>query len=458
MSGNIGGGTADASIPLQAGRGTTQPENPLQMVGQFANVQNALNANRLFPGQLQQQQQATQSGAVTLAQHINQAAYGAMAPLLSLPPGSITHDVLTSNLASTEHNLGIPTSGVLSDLTATAPSGDGPEFDARVRALIASRAQIAPESAVGMVTPHAGPTIDTGPTIQPTTVAPPGSPTAGQITPAGGSYGKGLTPGEATTPVQVGITPQGAPIMAPLGGSPFANGGRMNVPPALRNPNAPPTVGGVVTGLGPAQTAAAGQTGAQSATAFQHIADQGVQAKSQGAVLDTMLGDTAQFATGPGAQGLKAIGSVLQRYAPLAARAFGVTPESLAANESFDKFANQLADAQGAGSDARLAVNQGANPSAHLTPAGVDLIIRQLRGNSDYLAARAQLAAQYPDKTDRSGFEANIGANLDPRVFQIARMTPSQKATFYNSMQDKAAFQRSYRWAEQNNVIPNASQ
>ena len=62
MSGNIGGGTADASIPLQAGRGTTQPENPLQMVGQFANVQNALNANRLFPGQLQQQQQGKHRG------------------------------------------------------------------------------------------------------------------------------------------------------------------------------------------------------------------------------------------------------------------------------------------------------------------------------------------------------------------------------------------------------------
>ena len=120
--------------------------------------------------------------------------------------------------------------------------------------------------------------------------------------------------------------------MAPLGGSPFANGGRMNVPPALRNPNAPPTVGGVVTGLGPAQTAAAGQTG-MSATAFQHH-DQGVQAgEVAGRVLDTMLGDTAQFATGPRRKGRQSAAcfNATRRSLQSVRRA----PESLAANESF---------------------------------------------------------------------------------------------------------------------------
>lgn len=99
-------------------------------------------------------------------------------------------------------------------------------------------------------------------------------------------------------------------------------------------------------------------------------------------------------------------------------------------------------------------MNQGANPSSHLSPAGVDLIIRQLRGNADYLTARAQLAATYPDQTDRAGFETKIGANLDPRVFQYARMTPQQKSTFYQAMPNKAEFQQAYRYAAQNSLIP----
>ena len=76
MSGSIGG--VDSSIPLRAGQGVPPPANPLQMIGQFANIQNALNANRLFPGQLQQQQQATLRGAISLAQHQYQATAAAM--------------------------------------------------------------------------------------------------------------------------------------------------------------------------------------------------------------------------------------------------------------------------------------------------------------------------------------------------------------------------------------------
>lgn len=467
MSGSLVGGV-DSSIPLQAGRGTVAPENPLQVAGQVANLGNSINTLRLFPGQQQLQQQAVQGGAVSLAQHINQAAAGAMTPLLALPAGSITHDALTTAAASAEHNLGIPTQGVLAHL-ATFPSGDGPEFDGRVRAWVASQAQ-PPNAAAATVTQAPGTPLPTGNnTLQPTVVSPQGSPTPGVMSPAGKPISVGLTPAESAQPVQIGVVPQGqpnagAPIMGPLGSSPFANGGRNTaVPPALRNPNAASAVpAGVVTGLGPAATAAANTTGTQSAGAFQHIADQGVQAKSQGAVLDSMLGDIGQnpgqFLPGPGAEGIKDFKKALQRIAPQFAASFGISPDSIAANESFDKFAAQLADAQGAGSDARLAVTQHANPSSTLTPESADLIIRQLRGNADYLAARAQLAAAYPDKTDRAGFEANEGKNLDPRVFQIARMRPAQKATFYNSMQDKPAFQRSYQWAQQNGLIPNASQ
>ena len=385
-----------------------------------------------------------------------------------MPQGQITHSAFTTALASVENNLGIPTSGILSDFMSTTPSGDGPDFDAKIRSMIAGRMQVSPNSALAAVTPQAGPNVTYGgagtglpPMVQPTTVNPAGRPNPGVVTSAGAPFPLGLSPGEAATPTPVGVVPQGqpnagAPVLQPLGSSPFVNGGRMfPVPPALRNPNAPAAAApGVVASLGPAGQAAAATTGTQSAGAFQGIASQGVQARSQAAILDTMLGDAAQFVTGPGQAGINQFKTIVQRIAPGVAPLFGITPDSIAANESFDKFANQLADAQGAGSDARLAVNQGANPSSHLSPAGVDLIIRQLRGNADYLTARAQLAATYPDQTDRAGFETKIGANLDPRVFQYARMTPQQKSTFYQAMPNKAEFQQAYRYAAQNSLIP----
>ena len=88
----------------------------------------------------------------------------------------------------------------------------------------------------------------------------------------------------------------------------------------------------------------------------------------------------------------------------------------------------------------------------------MDLIIRQLRGNADYLQARSQLAAAYPDQSDRPGFEASVASNLDPRVFQYNRLTAPQKTTFFNSMADKdpataKAFIKSYDWAQSNQLL-----
>src|SRR6185437_7976087 len=461
MSGSIGG--VDANIPLQAGRGVQQP-NPLAQIGQFAQTQNALNNLKLFPGRQQLQQQAVQGGQVDLQGKINQAAYGSLTPLLALPAGSITHDELTSALASTERNLGLPTNGVLQHILAIGPSGDGPAFDSKVRSLIAAGAQPY-ASAAAQVTPQAGPVIDVGPTLQPSVVSPVGSPTPGVVSPAGGSYAKGLTPAQAAAPVQIGTNSKAQPIMGTTqqfiekatGGQPSPLGtGRL--PQALLNPNAPPAASpGVVTGVGPAQEQALATQGTTSAKAFQDIANEGVQARSQNATLGNMLGEAAEFATGP--EKINEWNKLLQRYTPGIAASFGITPQQVAANESFDKLANQIAGAQGERSDARLAVAQQANPGSHLSPAGVDLIIRQLQGNADYLQARAQLAAKFPDQSDRAAFESKIGSQLDPRAFQFARMTPQQKVTYYNGLSDadKAAVKAAYNNGVKLGILGNAN-
>lgn len=487
MSGSLGTGGIDDSIALQAGRGVQQP-NPLATIGQFANIQNALNTAKLNPLMAQQLSLANQRSALglqsdqsSLIQQQRQLGYASLAPLLA-KKGALTLDDITTGLAGFEKSGGV-SAPVLNEMQHIPLTGDPAIDDANFRAHILSNAQ-APNAAAGAVLPGVA-TVDTGPDIQPITIGARGLPGAGAVASAGAPITKGiapqfvgtgagsvptnngapvgspitnqLSPAQLATPTQIGVDKNGAPIMGTLGqflgktgASPLGTG--RQIPPALRGPNAPAP--GVVTGLGPAQNAAQTETGGASAKAFNDITDQGVAARSQGAVLDNMLADTSQFTTGPGAETIQKLREVGTRLG------FPVDATATSASESFNKLASQLANAQGAGSDARLAVNQSANPHSSLSPGGVDMILRQLRGNADYLQARQTLAAGYPDKADRAGFEKSIGGNLDPRVFQYARMDPAQKATFLSGMKDSAKFKQSYGWAANNGLIgaPNAAQ
>jgi hypothetical protein len=441
------------------------PNQNLLMQNLAANPNAAMAAQE--SAQAGQNLASTNLGFNTAQQTIMAQNIGSM---LTMPPDQQTRQNYEGLVGYLHKAAGLDDSHVASALQAMPPDGSPPQ----------AFQQFAKRLLVGSL---AGPQVagaafgnqiqnDNGQSVQGGVQGSPMGANPGAISLNGPSIPKYISPEAGATRVQIGITPDGKPIYAPLasvtppgmggafsGDTSFANGGRL--PPQLRGPNAVPNGGAVVTGLGPAQTAAQSTKGTQSAAAFQGIADQGVQAQSQTAILSNMLGDTSQFTTGPGQDWIKTKEAIIQRFAPGIAKSFGVTPDSLAANESFDKFANQLANAQGAGSDARMAVNQGANPSSHLTPAGADSIIRQLIGNSDYLAARAKLAASYPDQTDRPGFEASIASNLDPRVFQYSRMTPEQKGTFLTSMKSgKAAFKKAYGWASQNGLLsdPNAGQ
>jgi hypothetical protein len=216
---------------------------------------------------------------------------------------------------------------------------------------------------------------------------------------------------------------------------------------------APTPGGGVTSGQTSSGAAAQSATGAASAAKFQDIVAQGTKARSQDALLATLLSEAQAFRTGPGADTAASIKRTILGIGAQFGTNFGIDEKKLASMESVIKIGNQLADAQGAGSDARLKVSEGANPSIHNTPAGLDLIIRQLRGNADYLRVRQQLAAAYPDKSDVEGFESKVGANLDPRVFQYERLAPGQRGEYYHGMTDKAAFRKAHDWAAQRNLF-----
>lgn len=287
-------------------------------------------------------------------------------------------------------------------------------------------------------------TVDTGPAVVGANVAPAAADQPGALAvPAGQGVQLQTGPGANAALVEVSdaagnkynvprMSLPGASGVA--GGAPVDYSGKPN--PLLGGlPNPPENgapAGATLSSIGPAKSAALTTTGGQSAGAFKEVSDQGVAALSRGAVLDNMLSDTSQFTSGPGTDAIARVRAVANRLG------LNVNTEGLSAVESFKKLAAALNANQG--SDARLSVSEASNPHADLSPAGIDLMIRQLRGNEDYNLARAKLAATYPDKTDKTGFEAKVGAQLDPRTFQYDRMTPGQKSTFFKSIDDKEKF------------------
>jgi hypothetical protein len=281
-------------------------------------------------------------------------------------------------------------------------------------------------------------------------------------------------PANAPTPSSL------VPVSSLQGGVPVASTNALappNVgPPGAPNPLVPGDVRAIAAGMAQArgapatgpQTAAAGpapffgSTASaadiemqrhqvdQAAEGFKTISDQAVASRPRSAILGNMLGDTSAFATGPLATRIEAVRAIANRFG------IPVSTEGLSAAESFNKLAAQLANNQGAGTDARLNVNVAANPHAELSPAGVDLMIRQLQGNEDYLQARAKLAASYGDQTNIKQFEQEVGSKVDPRAFQFGRMTTPQRQAYYKGLSDadKAAVRSSYNWLNGQGLVP----
>ncbi|MES2340029.1 MAG: hypothetical protein V4537_18195 [Pseudomonadota bacterium] len=322
-------------------------------------------------------------------------------------------------------------------------------------------------------------TIDNGQGVTGATVGAPLSNQPGAVTPVGATTPTGLqTRTTLEGLVKIGTDATGKDIMGtqqqaqnlaagramsdngPGAQSPLGTG---RLPPALTNPNKPPAAaatpatppgvnplpgGGFAVGQPPGQHAQQVASATASAAKFQDYADQDVQAQSQAAILGNMLGDTKQFTTGALAGKIEAVRNFAIRLGVKG----GV--EAQTAQESFNKLAAQLANSQGAGSDARLGVNVAANPHQELSPGGVDQMVRQLQGNADYIRARSKLAAAYPDKQDHAAFQASI-SDLDPRAFQFSRMTAPQKVTYATTLSadDRKAVEAAYNWAHGKGLV-----
>jgi hypothetical protein len=439
----------DPSISLGAGNALANAPNPLDQVGKIVGVSNALLQNQRG----QQQLGLDQSKAIgTVAMSVLNLPDQQLLPAL--------HDAIDRGVSS----------GVFTPQQAQKWfDGIGASQDPQHLRQMITSAGLQALDPQGQFSQVFGSVQGRG-NGQSTQYGVQASPMmGGNFTPVGAAVQQYPPRSELMTRTTTGYDAQGNPISGPIGnvtpatlGGPalqdMGNGRYTNLPPALRNPNAAPAGGnGNVTGQGPATTAALTNTGGSGANNFNTISQAGKDARSRDALLANMQSEVANFIPGPGAEGLmnakRAISTTAQR---LGFTIPGIDDNKIGAQESFNKMVNMIADAQGAGSDQRLAVTQAANPSAHLSAQGINTILGQLRGNEQYLQARAALAAQYPNKADSQSFEAGPAKMLDPRAFQYAAMPPDQKAAFlkgFKSQADRDAVKRSYLFAQQNGLI-----
>lgn len=217
---------------------------------------------------------------------------------------------------------------------------------------------------------------------------------------------------------------------------------------------------GVTTGVPPAKAAALPIGGAAAAQAAARLADLGAQTAERKGILNNMLADASEFTSGPASEELKtAIAAINEVFGTK----FNV--ERVAAQERFDKLANQIALAQAGAlniTDARTETAMGANPNSRLSNLGIEGVIAMLKGTEDAIAAKDEAFQDAIDDGEIEPeeyfrFSRKWNENYDPRVFQSVYLTQEQKLKMLRGLSkaELAEFKRKYNFAVENGWIPD---
>lgn len=454
----------DPSIAMQIGQNQPQPMNGLQVAGQAQGLINQQQANKL-------QQVQTQQAQTNLGTSQQNSIAGHALGLINSIPYDAEKDPNDTRLV--DAYMGAVHKMVASgEITQQAGQAHidymantvGPHHfrQGLVQTAINALPQVQQFANVFGTNEMVGNGKTNFPVVR-------GAPmTGGAITPSGPGIPQYTTPAQDAGRVQTGVGPNGETIMGAAGpvtpgqytgaGSTGLYGnmgdGRGNpLPNGLLNPKNQGTDGNVVTSQGPATTAAQSQAGASSAKNFDTISTSAVAARSRDALLANLQSDLTKFMPGTGAAGVLATKRFLSSWDQrLGMGNLGIDGENVGAQESFNKFIASLQATQGSGSDAQLA-NAGLSlPHDSLSAEGLAQILPMLRGNEQYIMARGKAAGSYSDqfgKSDSQGFENKVGATLDPRAFQMARMSVIQRRSYMKSLQpaDQDAIMKSYKAA-----------
>ncbi|WP_025841361.1 hypothetical protein [Asaia platycodi] len=265
----------------------------------------------------------------------------------------------------------------------------------------------------------------------------------GAFTPAAGVQ-RQTSPDTNSTPMDV-INPDGSHSYVRRDQVVGGGGGRPTVPPEAMGSGRYP---------GYQAAPAAGQTEAIASTA--QAGAQGANSLMQGAsgtqdrlgILGNMLGDLTKFQSGPGYERLRHLQAFVNNVVPGA----DWNSEGVAGAQSFNKFANQIAQAQAqtldVGSDAKLASAMHANPNSSLQTNTNRQMLHVFQGNEDAIKAKAaawQTSGMQPSQYQQ--WNLNFNQSFDPRAYQLRRMSPEEQHSVIASMKkagELGAFKKAY--------------
>lgn len=254
------------------------------------------------------------------------------------------------------------------------------------------------------------------------------------------------------------------------GGAPGPGAARESAPSV--QPTAPPGNGPVRTAQGPRPAAEItgprpGQTEAQKDAATAGVAmgndlvKRGDQAPANKAVYANMLTDLDRLGRmPPGGERQIAVETFLQK---LTGRNITMTPDEIAASNSFAKLSNILIGQQLAamgGTDQRQQLFMGSNPNLDLSKLGNEQIIHMLQGNEDAIQAKARAWVKWSAKNGADTyqqFQDDFNRHFDPRVFQQQYYGPDEVAHLKKFLQqrgEEGKFWTDHKWAKDNGMIP----
>jgi hypothetical protein len=420
---------------------------------------------------------------VTQMARLTGVGNAAMGLVAQHPDGVISQDEINNEIAVQGQKLGLSPQQI-----AQAQAQFGPDGRQNYAMILRNHAaNLSAQQALLATRPTAG-TQDLGGQVTGTQAAPAlGTQPPGAISPVGQGIDYGLTPEqraarvtwkdangvEQTTTVDemhkrmrlqtpsgpaVGAGAPGAPAAAappagapsitppkPPPGTTVRSGGGSGpaAPPAPTTPVAPQAAapaGATISGPAPGTAEAKIKTAEGSAAAGEALRARGDQVPTNKANYANMLTDISKIQSmGPGTEREAYINSLLQKWTGTTLGT--MTPEQIAASDSFAKLANIAVGQQLAaigGTDARQALFMGSNPRLDLSKLSNTQLTNMLNGNEDAIQAKSRAwqawlnAGNGPHTYGK--FQDDFNHHFDPRVFQSQYMGPDEIAALRASM------------------------
>lgn len=471
--------------------------NPLEIMGQAANIQNARNQNRLFQakalaGQYQEKSIDPATG------RFDPQAYNR---LLAADPRTAPYAMEARAAALANQGAGIANTAAQQGVTGTStgflntdlgsvpkipdPGGDpkNPTFNAYHQALLSklqagvasgrytqdfannyagggagpdgtTLAQRAQEAAIAGATPNGmeaqfgSPTqINTGGDIQSENV----NRVTGEVTPMSGEGATiplTLSPTEKASGVSV-IGADNAQHRISLGSLVDSQG------------NVLPGKGDVQTGLAPGVGEAGSAVGTASGQQLVAARQDAGGSPPRILALKKALTGLQSSNTGPGTNETNAVSSFLLAQTPEALRQFlpGVDPTKIKnydeANKYLTQYAAASASAYGPGTDSKLATAASGNASTHISSLAAQDVVKVNIGLERMKQANvAAFEASGLPPQNYNSFSSNWSRSVDPRAFMADQQTAKERAKMFNSMSatEKANYRNGVRAALQSGV------